>query len=311
MILIAGATGLLGGLITRSLLDQGQRVRIVARAGSPSAELARAGMATASEELIAAGAEPVAADLKDRASLDAACAGVETVITTANAAVRGGADTFESVDLAGTRSLIDAAAAAGVRHFVYVSALGAEAGHQNPLLSAKGHSEEALRGSGMGHTILRPAVFMEVWVGAVVGIPLGAGQPVTLVDEGARRQAFVSMVDVAACAVSAALRPAEGGRTVVVSDPDTHSWREVVGAVGRAVGRDVPVRSVAPGAPIPLLPESMWQLLGVMELADTVLPQGAGSTALGVVPTPLGVYVRRTFGGGAAAERSVGTGGAA
>lgn len=90
MILVAGGTGRLGGLITRHLLEQGKEVRILVRRNSPSEELAKQGMATPIETLIDAGAQPVYGDLKDRASLDAACQGIETVVTTANSARRGG-----------------------------------------------------------------------------------------------------------------------------------------------------------------------------------------------------------------------------
>src|SRR5919202_1662541 len=109
MLLVVGATGLLGGMIAQRLLDSGQQVRILVRPGSDYAILEQAG------------AQPVTGDLKDPASLDAACAGVKTVITTANAVARGGDDTVETVDLEGNRHLIDAAQAAGVEQFIFTS----------------------------------------------------------------------------------------------------------------------------------------------------------------------------------------------
>ena len=57
MILIVGATGLLGGMITRQLLAKGKTVRILVRQNSPSVALAPEGMATAAQALIDAGAE--------------------------------------------------------------------------------------------------------------------------------------------------------------------------------------------------------------------------------------------------------------
>src|SRR5690349_4380607 len=103
MILVVGATGQLGSLITHRLLTRGQPVRILTRAQS------------ASQPLEQSGAQPILGDLKERASLDAACAGVDVVITTANAVQRGGADTLQAVDVEGNRHLIDAARAAGVK----------------------------------------------------------------------------------------------------------------------------------------------------------------------------------------------------
>ena len=88
MNLVVGATGSLGGRITHGLLARGKPVRILARHNSPSEELAKQGRANTAQSLIAAGAEVVHGDLKDRASLNEAVAGVDTVITTATATQR-------------------------------------------------------------------------------------------------------------------------------------------------------------------------------------------------------------------------------
>jgi uncharacterized protein YbjT (DUF2867 family) len=156
MILVVRATGSLGGRIARGLLAQGKQVRILDRQDPLSAELAAQGRANTAESLVAAGAEAVYADLKDRASLDTAVANVDTVITTATATQRGGDDTVPAVDLQGTLNLIEAAKAAGVKHFIYTSAFGAAPDHPVPLFHIKGTCEAALEASGMAYTILRP-----------------------------------------------------------------------------------------------------------------------------------------------------------
>src|SRR3712207_4114174 len=121
MILVVGATGVVGGMVTRRLLDEDKEVRVLVRRDSPSSQLVQQGLATSAEELAEAGAHPVHGDLRDRASLDTALEGIETVITTANSAGRGGADNPQSVDLEGNRNLIEAAREAGVERFVFVS----------------------------------------------------------------------------------------------------------------------------------------------------------------------------------------------
>lgn len=63
MILVVGATGQLGGIITRRLLQRGEGVRVLVRPGRST------------RDLIAAGAHPVTGDLKDRGSLRSACEG--------------------------------------------------------------------------------------------------------------------------------------------------------------------------------------------------------------------------------------------
>jgi uncharacterized protein YbjT (DUF2867 family) len=76
------------------------------------------------------------------------------VISTANSAGRGGEDNPQSVDLEGNRNLIEAARDAGVEHFIFVSAFGADPDHPDPFMQAKGQSEASLRESGMEYTIL-------------------------------------------------------------------------------------------------------------------------------------------------------------
>ena len=208
MILVVGATGVVGGMIARRLLEKDQEVRVLVRRDSPSSQLIQQGLATSAEELIEAGAQPVHGDLRDRASLDAAVEGVETVITTANSAMRGGADNPQSVDLQGNRNLIEAARAAGVEHFIFVSLLGADVNNPAPFVQAKAQSESALRESGMEYTILAPTAFMEVWPAMVVGMPTLQGRSVTLVGEGRRHHSFVSNRDVAAFAAAAVDHPA-------------------------------------------------------------------------------------------------------
>lgn len=299
MILVVGATGRLGGAITLALLAQGRSVRILLPENSPSARLAPQGMATAAETLIAAGAQPVSGDLKQRASLDAACAGVETVLTTATAALRGGEDNFDSVDRRGLQSLIDAAAAAGVRRFIFTSAARSDPNHPHPLFRAKGQTEAALRASGLDYTILKPGVFMETWLGRVIGAPLQAGQPVTLVGEGKTKIDFVSADDVLAYAVAAVDHPAARNAEIRIGGPASASYSEAVEAAGRALGRPLPVRTVQPGEPLPLLPETMAQLLALMETGpDQFIDMSHTSAVFGIAPTSLEEFAAQFFGQG-------------
>lgn len=279
MILVVGATGHLGGLIVRSLLDHGKSVRILVRTGSSY------------EHLVAAGAQPVAGDLKDEESLSACCTGVEAIVSTANSALREGDDTVESVDRQGNRSLIEAATAAGVGHFVFTSVLGASPDNPVPFIRAKGETEERLRDSGMSWTVLQPDAYMDTWFPIVVGGPALAGQPVTLVGEGRRRHSFVAMRDVAAY-VLAALDQEAKGQTLLIGGPEPVSWRDVIAAFNRELGREVPVRSVQPGQPVPGLPDVVAQLLAMMETYDSPIDSSELAGTYGVTQTPLAEFVR-------------------
>lgn len=295
MILVVGATGLLGGAITRRLLEDGNDVRILVRRDSPSATLAEQGRATSAGTLTTAGARQVSGDLKDRTSLDRACRGARTVITTANAAGRAPEDTYEDVDLNGTLALIDAAEAAGVEHFVYVSAAGSAPDHPHPLFAAKGQCEARLKASNMRYTILKPGVFMEIWIVAIVGVPLRAGMPVTLMGDGGRQQAFVSLADVAAYGVTAVEHPAAQNAEIYIGGPQPYSWNDAVDAVGRALGHELPVNYIGFGEDLPLLP-AMGPTLAALEQSDDHIPMAATAERFGIEPTSLDVFAGRFFG---------------
>ncbi len=296
MILIVGATGLMGSMITQQLLQKGKDVYILVRHNSPAAEMAKQGLGTPAQTLIDAGARPIFGDLKDRASLDAACAGVETVITTANSILRGGDDTIESVDLHGTQSLIDAAKGAGVRHFIYTSAAGVAINHPNPLFQAKATCEAHLAASGMDYTLLKPGFFMEIWIGSVVGIPLRAGQPVTLVGQGDHQHAFVSVGDVAAYGVTAVDHPAARNKAIQIAGPAPYSWTEIVEATGQTIGQPLPINTVPMGETVPLIPEMMSQMVSVMETYEDEIDMSETASIYDIQPTPLTTFAERFFG---------------
>lgn len=284
MILIAGATGLLGGMITRRLLEQGRTVRILVRPRSDY------------QALEAAGAQVEFGDLKDSDSLDRAMEGVEVVITTANSAVRGGDDNPQTVEVEGNRSLIDAARRAGVKQFIFTSAMGVSLDSPSEFMRGKAMSEEHLRASGLPYTILAPNVFMEIWIGMVVGTAVQNSQPVRIVGEGRRKHSFVSIDDVAAYAVAAVDNPAAINQYILIGGPVAVSWTEIVDRAGRVLGRDLPLEHLEPGQPLPGLPEVVSQLMAGMDTYDSPVEMDGTSYTFGVTPTPLESYLQRTFG---------------
>lgn len=279
MILVAGATGRLGGLVVRRLLADGRPVRILVRPQSEHADL------------VDLGAEPVLADLKDPASVRAACAGVDAVVTTANAVGRGGDDTIDSVDRQGNRHLVDAAEASGVRRFVFVSVLGADAASPVPLVRAKAETEQHLASSSMAWTVLQPNLFMDTWLPMVVGGPALAGAPVTLVGEGRRRHSMVAMADVASYALAVLDRAQAHGKRLVIGGPEPLSWHDAVAAFEMELGHDVTVRMAGPGDGVPGMPDEVVPLFHALEQYDSPIDMTATSAAYGVTPTSLGDFV--------------------
>jgi NADH dehydrogenase len=283
MILIIGATGLLGGRITRQVFQDRQDVRILVRPNSPY------------QPLVEAGAQPVFGDLKDPLSLAPALAGIDTVITTATAGQRGGDDTIESVDLAGNQSLIDAAAQAGVRQFIFVSTIASDPNSPAPIFRAKGVAEARLRESGMGYTILRANGFMDVWLPLIVGLPLQQQRPVVLIGEGRRKHTFVAMQDVAAFAVKAVGHPAAHNQTIVIGGPQAVSWRDILAAFETVLERPIPVETRAPGEQLPGLPPIVSENMAYLDTFDSPIDMGAATQTFGIKLTPLETWVRSYF----------------
>lgn len=279
MILIVGSTGDLGSQITDRLLAQGEQVRLLTRPGS------------ARRSRVPVAAERATGDLKDPASLRAACAGVDTVVTTANATARSAPDTIESVDLAGNLNLIEAAEAAGVSRFLFVSALGAHPNHPMPLLRAKGITEQRLRDSAMAWTMLQPNVYMDKLIPIVVGQPALSNRPVTLVGSGERRHSFVAMADVAAYAIAALNQPHTHRQTIVLGGPEPLSWYDIVAAFEHELGRSLPVDTVPPGESVPDLPEFITELLTALDGYDSPIDMTEASSTLAVEPTHLTDFV--------------------
>ena len=226
MNLIVGATGLLGGEICHLLRARGNRVRALTRPTSDAGRLAR---------LREHGVEFAPGDLKDRASLDAACHGAGTVITTASSTLsRQPGDSIETVDRQGQLDLVDAAEAAGVRHFVLVSF--APVALDFPLQSAKREVEARLQESRMAYTILQPTCVDEVWLSPALGFDV-ANAAAQIYGAGHHRISWISAHDVARFAVAALDTPRALNAVIRLGGPEALSPLDVVQLAERITGR--------------------------------------------------------------------------
>ena len=147
LVVVTGATGRQGGSVARHLLADGWRVRALTR--DPSSARARL--------LASAGAEVVRADMADVESLRPAFAGAHGVFSVQNPMTSG-------LDGEVHQGLVvgDAAAEAGVRHFVHGSAGPGVAGTGVRQWDDKLVVGAHLRSSGLPLTVLRPMAFMEL-----------------------------------------------------------------------------------------------------------------------------------------------------
>lgn len=224
MFLVTGATGGLGRRIVRLLRERELPVRAFVQLTSRYGELEQRG------------AQVFIGDLRQERDIEKACRGVQYVISThgSNASGRGSAQTL---DYRANIDLIDAAKAAGVQHFVFVSVLGADRGYEDaPVFKAKWAVEQYLRASGLSYTILRPSGFASNLLPSAeqfrqTGVYLLIGDPQI-------RSSIVSTDDLARIAVEAVTVEGALNQVLPVGGPEILERRDVPRIFGQIFNRE-------------------------------------------------------------------------
>jgi uncharacterized protein YbjT (DUF2867 family) len=265
MNLLVGATGVLGGEICRRLRDGGNDVRGLVRSDSPR-----------ERELADLGVEIATGDLKDPASLEVACRGVQRVISTATCiASRRRGDTLRSVDHDGQLALVDVARKAGVEHFIFVSLTIADESEgpaaRSPFVRYKREVERTVRESGMSWTILRPGPFMETMFSPLAGWNLENGR-VRVVGSGRAKASPISLKDVAEFAVAACREPGMRGRCLTLGGPQALSALDAVKVFEDVTGRKLKVQHT----PVALLRVASALLRPLHPPISSILALGSG-----------------------------------
>jgi uncharacterized protein YbjT (DUF2867 family) len=220
-VLVVGATGQTGRLIVSDLQQAGYRVSAFVR----DAEKAR--------KLLGDDVQLFTGDVKDAASIAPAMQNADAVISAIGARGAKGPDRPEIIDYLGVKNLADAAASAGVKHFVLLSSMGVT--HEDHPLNKmfgnvlvwKGKGEQALRDSGVPYTIVRP--------GGLVNEAADQGR-ITLVQGDPRGQVVIPRADVATVCVEALRNPESINKTLetyrVDGEPVT-DWAAAFAALAR------------------------------------------------------------------------------
>src|SRR5712691_7628164 len=236
MMLIVGASGRLGSVVAQRLLAQGKPVRAMTRNPLNLAQLKQQG------------AEVVSGDLRNPASLLSSCEGVEQVLAAAHALVGKGDNNPQTVDDAGNRHLIDAAKAAGVKHFIFVSVQGASPDSPMEFFRIKYRTEEYLRASGLSFTILRPGAYMELWA-QLIGQPIREQGKTTIFGRGNNAINFVSVQDVARFVGVALDDPRARHAVIEVGGPENLTMNQLAEIFERASGHQAKKRHI----PLPMM----------------------------------------------------------
>lgn len=245
-LLIVGSTGVVGRLVVRAL----------SAANSEPIALVRDAMRA--REALGETVSLRVADLANPAALKSALVGVDGLFL----ATPNSPNQFEL-----ERNLIDAAAHAGVRRMVKLSALGAD--EHAPVRFWRTHAaiEAHLAASGLTSVSLRPAYFMSNLLGVARAVQTISAVPAAL---GTARIAMVDPADLAAVAAAVLTREGDFPATLDITGPQALTFDDVAGEFTRALGR--PIRF------LDLSPEQAAQ-----SLQDNGVPPGAVAGVLEVL----------------------------
>jgi uncharacterized protein YbjT (DUF2867 family) len=286
MLLLTGATGLVGSALLRRLVAEGTQVRCLVR------DPRRLGAQRVRVQ-IALG------DLTDPPSFRNALRGVSTVVHLAASIRDQPRGSIEELNGIATWRMVEAAERSGVERFVFLSVLDASTHHRARFFRAKALAEQAVAEAGVRSTVFAPSIIYapgDPWLTLLERLALLPVMPVS--GRGHATYQPIWAEDVADC-VSAALRM--NGQAAHVryelAGPQTLSHNEIVRTVLRSVNRSRPLLHI----PTPIVSRGLrlleagwgprafatWDEAELMEVPMTSARGVADAEALGVSPQPM------------------------
>jgi uncharacterized protein YbjT (DUF2867 family) len=255
MLLLTGATGLVGGALLPRLLAEGQTVRCLVRdprgLGSQRVRVQ-----------IALG------DLADPPSFRNAMRGVDTVVHLASSTRDQPRGSIEELNGIASWRMVEAAQRSGAERFLLLSVLGASTHHRARLFRAKALAEQAVCEADLQTTVLAPSLVYargERWMRLLERLSLLPIVPLS--GSGRAELQPIWVEDVADCIMAALRRPAERSHTrFELAGPETLTCAAVARLMLRALERPRPLL----GIPTPVVSRG----LGVLQAI------GAGSLLL-------------------------------
>ena len=285
LVTVFGGGGFIGRHIVQRLAAAGHSIRIAGRDTERAARLCTMGGVGQ--------ITPVAASITDEASSARAVAGADIVINLVGILFEGRAGDFQRIQAEGAGRVARLAAAAGAKHFLHLSAIGADAGSPSLYAQTKAAGEAAVLAAFPSAIILRPSVVFgpdDQFFNRFAG--LAAMLPFMPVVSGETRFQPVYVGDVADAAMAALADPAAAGKVFELGGPRVMSMRQVLRYILDVTGRRRPMIALPEGfvrlqarlgelLPTPPLTRDQLILLGK---DNVVSPNALGFQALGIEP---------------------------
>ncbi len=237
MIFIAGASGFVGGHLVDFLLSKGHTVKCLARSKKTITSLAEKGV------------EVVTGDITQAETLQGVLHSDDIVIHLVGIIEERGDATFQTVHVGGTQNLSAEAKRAGVRHFFYQSALGADKSSWSGYLKTKGEAEEIVMQSGLPYTIFRPSLIIGPWDGFTKKLMemLKFSPVIPIPGEGAARFQPIYIKDWLTCIGRVINDPVKFSGTFDIGGPEHLAYRQIVEELSKALGYRKPTFNIPMG----------------------------------------------------------------
>jgi len=208
-ILVAGATGYLGGFVCKEFKDRGFFVRALVRS-SKNLD----GLWDSTDEI-------VEARITQPETLAHVCDGIDAVFSSVGITRQKDGLTFRDVDYQGNKNLLEAALRAGVRKFVYVSAFNGPNLRNLDIVAAHEDFVDELEASGIDYSVLRPTGYFSD-MGEI--FEMARKGRVWLIGSGENSVNPIHGADLAAVCADAM----ESNATEIdIGGPQTMTWSEV------------------------------------------------------------------------------------
>ncbi len=243
-VMVAGATGYLGRHLVARLLDEGYPVRALAR--KPERLSSGGGLASGGAPDVRERCEDVfIGQATEAETLDGLCEGCGVVVSALGKRTMTRKPTVWDVDHRANLNVLERAVEAGVGHFVFVSALGADQLRARgvPLAAAREQVVDAIKESGIAWTIARPTAFFNDMEGMFDMCRKGTGW---LIGDGSERVNPIHGADLAVEIFRCIQEPERRGLEVPLGGPDIYTFREILELAFEKLGSKPKIRSVSP-----------------------------------------------------------------
>ncbi len=290
---VVGGAGFIGRYVVRRLAQRGAAVAVVSRNASTAGFLRPMGDVGQIAQL--------AAGLGDERRLAASLEGADAAVCAVGILYERGGQRFDLVHHLGPGLLARLAAAAGVKRFVHLSAIGADPAAPSAYARSKAAGEAAVRAAFPAETILRPSVvfgpeddFFNRFAALARVLPA-----LPLIGGGHTRFQPVHVGDVADAVMAALTRIDAAGGVFELGGPRVYTFRELLELLLRTIGRK---RMLVP-LPFPLAaleaaflewlpkPPLTRDQIKLLMSDNVVAPCSPGLAELGIAPTALEAVV--------------------